>query len=149
MRIITLSLIGLLILTCHGLATASTENETLELVRKNPRNWQRIDTQTTAQLCFSRQLGSFTCTGQHLESAQRYALIQHDETTGRGQGYIVAFATTSADGRIKLTGNWHRWSGKVWLVIAKDVRGEAGDKKIDQLIHWQPTRYLFESQSLL
>lgn len=149
MRTLTLLGAALFFLTALNSVAASTDEEMLQLVRKDPRSWRRIDSEGSAQLCFSRQLGNFTCSGQNLESARRYALIQHDDTSPRGEGYIVALGTTSSKGDIRLTGNWKHWHGKVWLVIADDVRGNAGDEKIDKLIHWQPTRYLFENKSLL
>lgn len=130
-------------------ASTITDKVTLKLVRKNPRTWQVSNVQTYALLSFSRQRSQFNCSGQHLESRQRYALIQHDESLPRGKGYIVAYATTDADGHIELTGEWQRWHGKVWLVVADDVQGMAGDDRVDHLIHWQPKRYLFESQPLL
>ena len=128
---------------------ADTGEETLQLVRKDPRTWQRIESETTAKISFHRQRGDFSCESHHLECSQRYALIQHDESSPRGRGYIIAVATSSDDGTIKLMGNWQRWHGKIWLVIADDVRGHAGDTTIDQLIHWQPSRYLFENKPLL
>lgn len=149
MQTVTLAAIVLFILSCFSPVAATTNEQTLQLVRKDPRSWQKIDTETSAQVCFSRQQGTFICTGQQLEKTQNYALIQRDETAPRGKGYIVAIATTNDDGHISLTGKWKHWRGKVWLVIAEDVRGTAGDERIDKLIHWQPTRYLFETKSLL
>ena len=139
----------LFIFVSLALASTSTAEQTLDLVRKNPRTWQTIDSKVKAQLGFSHKRTSFTCTGQHLEGFQRYALIQHDETTPRGQGYIIALGETNASGDIRLKGNWHHWHGKIWLIIADDVSGNAGDETIDHLIHWQPKRYLFESRVLL
>ena len=128
---------------------AMDNSETLLLVGKDPSTWQINTSGATAQLTFNRHRGTFSCSGKRLEPDQQYALIQHDDSCPRGRGFIVSVATTAANGTLLLTGQWSNWRGKIWLVLADDVRGKAADEQLDQLISWQPKRYLFESSALL
>lgn len=140
-----------LILTLISFNTthALDHEETLALVSKNPTTWRIDTTAATAQLTFNHHQNTFTCSGQRLEQGQHYALIQHDDSCPRGHGFIVSVGTSTEDGTLSLAGQWSNWHGKIWLVLAEDVRGGAGDEQLDQLIHWRPTRYLFESHPLL
>lgn len=137
------------ILLSFEASNAMGNDETLMLVGKDPNTWQIDTSGPTAQLTFNRQQGTLNCSGHGLEQDQHYALIQRDDSCPRGRGYIVAVGTSSAHGALLLTGQWSDWRGKIWLVLADDVRGNAADKQLDQLIHWQPKRYLFESRPLL
>lgn len=138
-----------LLLFCCAASTAMTNEETLALVSKDPKTWQIATSGPTLLLTFNRDLGTFYCAGKGLEPRQGYALIQHDSSDPRGRGFIVAVATSTTNGALQLAGQWSRWRGKVWLVLADDVQGCAADKRLDQLIDWQPKRYLFESRPLL
>lgn len=137
------------ILLSFETSDAMDNEETLLLVGKDPSTWQIDTAGATAQLTFNRHQGTFSCSGQQLEPMQQYALIQRDDSCPRGRGFIVSGATSTTNGTLLLVGQWSNWQGKIWLVLADDVRGSAADAQLDQLIHWQPQRYLFESRPLL
>lgn len=130
-------------------SNAMAIEETLLLVSKDPNTWQINTSGATAQLTVNRQKGTFNCSGQRLEAGQHYALIQCDDSYPRGRGFIISVATSTAKGTLLVAGKWSNWRGKIWLVLAEDVRGGATDTHLDQLISWQPKRYLFESRPLL
>lgn len=149
MKLLCITVVTLLILSRFAATTAMAKEETLRLVSKDPATWQIDTSGATAQLTFNRQQGTFNCSAQRLEPRQQYALVQRDDRYPRGRGFIVASTTSSTNGTLLLSGQWSNWRGKIWLVLTDDVRGDAADEQLDQLIHWQPKRYLFESRPLL
>jgi hypothetical protein len=53
---------------------------------------------------------------------------------------------SDARGNMELSGVWHNWTKKFWLVPTEDVNGTVGS--IGRLTAWRPDRYLFEEKPL-
>jgi|LGOV01.1.fsa_nt_gb hypothetical protein len=149
MRSLCSAIVTIFIFISFSTSNAMGHEETLLLVSKDPNTWQIDTSGATAQLTVNRQKGTFNCSGQRLEPEQQYALIQRDDSYPRGRGFILSVTSSTANGTLLLAGKWSNWRGKIWLVLADDVRGGAADEQLDQLISWQPKRYLFESRPLL
>jgi hypothetical protein len=59
---------------------------------------------------------------------------------------ILALKTTDTQGTLEVSGVWHNWTKKFWLVPAEDVSGKVGET--GSLVVWRPEKYLFEEKQL-
>ncbi|MCD6527451.1 MAG: hypothetical protein J7K75_10720 [Desulfuromonas sp.] len=136
-----------LIVTNLILFGGSLHAEQLPMIAKNPATWQPEPQSGQGLLDFSRQQNSFAFSADHLQPHRRYALIQHRPGHSKS-GYIIVVFQSDVQGCITAGGQWNLWQGKIWLVPVKDVRGEVGDHRPDQLTRWNPHQYLFEDHLL-
>nr|WP_320115182.1 hypothetical protein [uncultured Desulfuromonas sp.] len=136
-----------LVLFTVALLVSPAAAQTLQLVAKQPGSWAEMPEHGTAEITYSSATGTFQLTAHHLIANEQYVLVQHTENRN-GQGYIITRMTTSDQGTASVEGKWPYWQGKIWLVLARDVAGTAGDRTVDRLIGWHPRHYLFETRLL-
>ena len=157
-----LALIFLILCTCAGV---KAEDQTipclcneldkkspdwrLYLYAKNPMTWQVIKGGAWAELNINRPSGRFTIEAGGLLAKTEYALVR---SAGQAQGgQVLARIVTDGRGKFRSSGIWREWTDKFWVVLGKDLQGNAQDFKPgmrDTLKDWHPKQYLFESEVL-
>lgn len=116
----------------------------LLLFAKDPATWHIVKGGGSGKLVFSEASGAFTLTAAGLQPRTGYALVRVVEAPAGAQ--VVAKGTSDPSGKLELTGVWHTWSKKFWLVAGEDVAGVVGGAA--SLKAWRPARYLFEEKPL-
>jgi len=121
----------------------------LYLYAKDPVTWQVINGGGAAELNINRPSGKFAIEAHGLLPKTEYALVR---SAGQSQsGQVLVRSVTDNLGNFKSSGIWHEWTNKFWVVLGKDLQGNARDFKPgmrDTLKGWNPKQYLFESEIL-
>jgi len=127
-----------------GKAATGTGKKKLLLFAKNPATWQIVKGGGSGKLVYHESRGTFTLSAAGLQPRASYALVRIEEQPPGGQ--ILARGVSDSLGRIELSGSWHDWTRKFWLVAGEDVSGAVGGAAA--LRAWHPGRYLFEEKPL-
>lgn len=125
-------------------APAGSGKKKLLLFAKNPATWAIIKNGATGKMVYRESTGAFTLSAAGLRSGSAYALIRYADEPPKVE--ILAKGTTDKRGKLELSGNWHNWTKKFWVVPAEDVGGKVGE--VGALAAWRPDRYLFEEKQL-
>ena len=120
----------------------STGAKKLLLFAKNPTTWAIDKNGGTGKLVYRSAKGTFTLSAEGLQPRSAYALIRYADVPPKAE--ILARGVSDARGRLELTGTWHNWTKKFWLVAGEDVMGAAGEA--GSLRAWRPDRYLLEEK---
>ena len=158
-----LLVISMLIFVCmlNGTTMAKKQNKINEksnighlyLFEKNPETWDIAEKGAWGKLKYTLS-GSefgFAFNGHRLEPEVWYSLIYYpDPWPGEGL-YILGESAADEYGNIRISGlentgdmpseldeNWPD-GAKIWLVLSEDVDG-----RMQSMIGWAPTEYLFE-----
>ncbi len=115
---------------------------------KNPATWSIVTGGGEGTLRYHETTGSFTFRGRRLAPDTEYVLARQAGAPPSGQR--LASGRTSPDGELHLTGTWHHWTGKFWLVLSSDVveLPGSGSEQAARLAAWHPAHYLFEERVL-
>lgn len=134
-----------LLLTLSVMAThASTGKKKLLLFAKDPATWAIVKNGANGKLIYHEANGAFTLHATGLLPRSTYALVRYADAPHHGD--ILARGTSDARGKLELSGVWHTWSKKFWLVSGDDVAGNVGEPAT--LRAWHPEKYLFEEKAL-
>ena len=123
---------------------AATGKKKLQLFAKNPATWTIIKGGANGKLVYSEANGTFTLTAAGLLPRSSYTLVRYADTPP--QVDLLATKESDARGNLELSGVWHNWTKKIWLVPNEDVKGTVGT--VGRLSAWRPDRYLFEEKPL-
>jgi hypothetical protein len=121
----------------------------LYLYAKDPLTWQVINGGAWAELNINRPSGKFTLEAHGLQPKTEYALIRYAGQTRTGQ--VLSRVFTDHRGNFRSSGVWPEWSGKLWVVLGKDLQENPRDFKPGMRVllkDWHPKQYLFESEIL-
>lgn len=116
---------------------------TLTLYAKDPLTWKIRPGGAQGTLTYNEQTGLFNFTARKLKPIFRYVLVRNGGITPTGD--LLAQGTTNKAGELRLSGSWHDWTGKIWLVSGNDLTS-SGTRVT--LIDWRPEQYLFEEKVL-
>jgi len=116
---------------------------TLTLYAKDPCTWKIRPGGAQGTLTYNEQTGQFSFTARKLKPFRGYVLVRNAGTPPTGD--LLAQGTTNKAGELRLSGNWHDWTGKIWLVSGNDLTS-SGTRVT--LIDWRPEQYLFEEKVL-
>ena len=134
---------------CNELDKKATDWR-LYLYAKDPLTWKVIKEGPWAELKINRPSGKFTLAAQGLLAETEYALVRTD---GRAQaGQVLTRTFTDGRGNFNVSGVWHEWSAKFWVVLGNDLQGKQRDYKAgmrDTMKGWHPKQYIFESEEIL
>jgi len=123
---------------------AATGKKKLLLFAKNPATWAIIKGGATGTLVYREANGTFALNATGLRPRSSYTLIRYADTPPLVD--ILATKTTDTGGNLEMSGGWHNWTKKFWLVPTEDVKGSTGT--VGSLTAWRPERYLFEEKPL-
>lgn len=133
---------------CHGAETglkrSATGNKKLLLFAKNPADWTIIKNGGKGRLSYRESTGAFSLTAAGLRPRSAYALIRYADAPPKAE--ILARGESNGHGKLELSGVWHNWCKKFWLVAGDDVTGSVGAG--GTLRAWHPDSYLFEEKPL-
>jgi len=123
---------------------AASSKKKLLLFAKNPSTWTIIKGGASGKLVYREANGAFTLTAAGLQPRLSYTLVRFADVPP----WVEILATIESDkqGSLEVSGVWHNWTQKFWLVPAVDVSGKVGEA--GKLIAWRPDRYLFEEKPL-
>ena len=127
-----------------SVCNAESGKKKLLLFAKNPANWTIIKGGANGKLVYREANGAFTLTAAGLLPRSSYTLVRY--TDSPPQVDILATKKSDTRGTLELSGVWHNWIGKFWLVPSEDVQGTVG--AVGRLSAWRPDRYLFEEKPL-
>jgi len=115
----------------------------LTLYAKDPDTWKIRPGGAHGTLVYHEQTGRFCFTARGLKPLSGYALVRNTDTPPTGD--LLARGTTGKAGELRLSGRWHDWTRKIWLVSGNDltIRGNRATLKA-----WNPEQYLFEEKVL-
>lgn len=126
----------------RGMATAGPQ-QTLALYAKDPDTWKIRPGGASGTLEFDGQSGRFTFTARQLQPDNGYLLVRY--AGGLPIADLLAEGVTDGRGGLRLSGTWRDWTGKIWLVTARDLVATAGRVRPAA---WHPEEYLFEEKVL-
>ncbi|MFZ4858078.1 MAG: hypothetical protein ACOYL3_25510 [Desulfuromonadaceae bacterium] len=124
--------------------SAASGKKKLLLFAKNPATWTIIKGGGNGKLVYREATGMFTLTAAGLPPRSSYTLVRYADTPP--QIDILATKESDTRGNLEVSGVWHNWSKKFWLVPTEDVKGPVGS--VGSLTAWRPDRYLFEEKPL-
>ena len=124
--------------------TAASGKKKLLLFAKNPATWTVIKGGGNGKLVYREANGTFTLTAAGLLPRLSYTLVRYADRPP--QVDILATKESDTRGNLEVSGVWHNWSKKFWLVPTEDVKGPVGS--VGSLTAWRPDRYLFEEKPL-
>jgi hypothetical protein len=127
-------------LACH----AATGKKKLLLFAKNPTTWEIIRGGASGNMVYHAASGAFTLNATKLNPGEAYVLIRYNDEPPKVE--ILARGTSDKRGKLALSGMWHNWTKKFWMVPAEDVSGKIGE--VGKLTAWRPDNYLFEEKPL-
>jgi hypothetical protein len=127
----------------RALGKQPSPQRTLALYAKDPATWKIRPDGTQGILTFNGQTGQFSFAARKLEPLRNYVLVRNGGAPPSGE--LLARGTTNKTGELRLSGSWHDWTGKIWLVSGNDLTC-SGNRVT--LIAWHPERYLFEEKEL-
>jgi hypothetical protein len=134
-----------LLLTLSAIiCTAATGKKKLLLFAKNPVTWTIVKNGANGKLVYNETTGVFTLRSSGLIPRSSYVLVRYADAQPHGD--ILARGTSDMRGKLELSGVWHKWNNKFWLVAGEDVAGNVGEA--GSLLAWRPERYLFEEKPL-
>jgi hypothetical protein len=134
-----------LLLTLSAIiCTAATGKKKLLLFAKNPVTWTIVKNGANGKLVYNETTGVFTLRSSGLIPRSSYVLVRYADAPPHGD--ILARGTSDMRGKLELSGVWHKWNNKFWLVAGEDVAGNVGEA--GSLLAWRPERYLFEEKPL-
>jgi hypothetical protein len=153
-RLLHILLVSVLLLTLSGMvchaaepgrkAAVSGGKKKLLLFAKNPSTWFIVKEGANGKLIYHESSGIFTLNAAGLMPLRSYTFVRYADTPPQVE--ILAARESDKLGRLELSGIWHNWTKKFWLVSSEDVKGKAG--KAGVLTAWHPDRYLFEEKLL-
>lgn len=122
--------------------------QTLTLHAKDPKTWRIVAGGGRGTLTYHTASGRFALSAQGLAPQTGYLLVRYAENPPLGE--IVGQGRSDNGGALQLSGAWHDWTRKFWLVTASDVTelAPAGDRRQGRLSAWHPKDYLFEEKIL-
>jgi hypothetical protein len=123
---------------------AATGKKKLLLFAKNPATWAIDKNGANGKLVYNETTGAFTLSSSGLIPRSSYVLVRYADAPPHGD--ILARGTSDVRGKLELSGIWHKWNNKFWLVAGEDVAGNVGEA--GSLRAWRPERYLFEEKPL-
>ncbi len=119
-------------------------NRKLILFAKDPVTWKIIKEGGSGNMLYRKSTGVFSLTASGLIPRSSYALVRYSDTPPSAE--IIARGKSDGLGRLALSGTWHNWTRKFWVVSGEDVVGNVGET--GSLRAWRPHRYLFEAKQL-
>ncbi|MRR54457.1 MAG: hypothetical protein EG822_08090 [Deltaproteobacteria bacterium] len=130
------------------LANQSVEKQplpqrTLALYTKDPVTWKIRPGGAQGTLTYNEKTGQFSFAARKLKPLRGYVMVRNSGTPPTGD--LLAQGTTNKAGELRLSGSWHDWTGKIWLVSGNDLT-ISGTRVT--LIAWHPGQYLFEEKVL-
>ena len=133
----------LIILTVTICYSASGKKKLL-LFTKNPATWSIVKNGASGKMVYSESSGKFSLTATGVSPRSSYTLVRYADAPPQVQ--ILAIGVSDTRGTLELSGAWHNWTKKFWLVPSEDVKGKVGST--GTLTNWRPERYLFEEKPL-
>jgi len=125
-------------------SAAGSGKKRLLLFAKDPATWSIVKGGASGKLVYREANGAFMLNAAGLKPQAPYVLVRVEEEPAGGQ--ILARGSADRNGRLELSGTWHNWTRKFWVVAAEDVAGATGGTAT--LRAWHPSRYLFEEKPL-
>lgn len=138
--VIAVLLIILMVTICYS----ASGKKKLLLFTKNPATWAIVKNGANGKMVYCESSGAFSLAAAGLTPRSSYTLVRYADTPPQVQ--ILATGVSNARGALALSGVWHNWTKKFWLVPSEDVRGKGG--AAGTLTNWRPERYLFEEKPL-
>ncbi len=123
---------------------AGSGKKKLLLFAKNPAIWTIVKGGGNGKLVYREATGEFTLTASRIVPRSSYTLVRYADTPP--QVDILATKESDTRGNLEMSGVWHSWIKKFWLVPTEDVKGTVGS--VGSLTAWRPDRYLFEEKPL-
>lgn len=123
---------------------AASSKKKLLLFAKSPATWTIIKGGASGKLVYREANGAFTLTAAGLQPRLSYTLVRFADVPPLVE--ILATKESDKQGSLEVSGVWHNWTKKFWLVPSEDVSGKIGEA--GRLIAWRPDRYLFEEKPL-
>jgi hypothetical protein len=137
-------LLTLLLVLTAGASHAESGKKKLLLFAKNPANWTIIKGGAIGKLVYHEVNGTFVLTSAGLLPRSSYTLIRYADRPPHVD--ILATKESDARGNLEVSGVWHNWTKKFWLVPTEDVNRTVGS--VGRLTAWRPDWYLFEEKPL-
>jgi hypothetical protein len=135
---------SLLLILSGTACCAASGKKKLSLFAKNPSTWSIIKGGASGKMVYLESSGTFTLTASGIRPRSAYTLVRYADAAPKVE--ILARGESDMRGRLELSGVWHNWTKKFWLVPAEDVSGAVGEA--GALTAWHPDRYLFEEKLL-
>jgi hypothetical protein len=137
-------LVALIIATSSLVCDAGSGKKKLLLFAKNPGSWSIVKGGGNGKLVYREATGEFTLTASRMAPHSSYTLVRYADVPPQVE--ILAVKESNAHGNLDVSGVWHNWTKKFWLVPTSDVKGIVGS--VGSLTAWRPDRYLFEEKLL-